>query len=326
MLICSLTVFLMSLSLSLITSVLIRRVKYFKKNDISLLGGLAIWSSFLIVTLLLFVFIKQVILSKEILGIYFCSTLIFAMGLLDDKKDLSVPIKFSLQLIASIIVVAFGVKTDILGIGQLGNLAITLLWILGITNAFNHLDIIDGLASGVAFISAFTFFTISIITLNVTIALIFLTLTGSILGFFRFNFPKASIYMGNSGSHFLGFILSTLAIMISYATLQTRVALIMPLLVLGLPIFDTIFVIWIRLLKKKPIWKKSDDHLPLRLIISGKSKKQAVLRMFLITFIFCSNAILILFLSNKSAIGLLTLLFILCLLIALKARKIKVDG
>ncbi|MFC1709622.1 MraY family glycosyltransferase [Candidatus Omnitrophota bacterium] len=322
----SVTVFFLSLLVSSIATEFIIKIKGKEREGIPHLGGIAIWLSFLLATLIIFNTRTGLVLSKEFLGILVCSTLIFIVGLIDDKRELSVAVKLLTQLFAASLVMNFGVRTEIVGIGEFGNIVVTLLWILGITNAFNHLDIIDGLSSGIAFISAFTFYLISLMTFNIPVALFLLGLAGSILGFFRFNFPKAKIYMGNSGSHFLGFILGTFAIMISYATLEKRLALIIPLLILGLPVFDTLFVAVVRSLKHKPIWQKSEDHLPLRFIALGLSKKRMVIYMCFLTLIFCVSSILILYLSNKIGLVLLALLVVLCICIAISAKREKSDG
>mgnify|MGYP001765700425 CR=1 FL=1 len=326
MLIFSLYVFLISLLLSLAVTSLICRMKEAPAGKISHSGGFAIWLSFLVSSSLAFIFIYPLLPQKrEVLGIYLCSGLIFIVGLIDDKRELSVILKFITQLLAAAIVMFFGVRTNIAGIGEPANFVITVLWILGITNAFNHLDIIDGLASGIALVSFFTFYLISVITSNLFVALALIALCGSILGFFRYNYPKAKIYMGNSGSHFLGFIISTLAIMISYASLEKRIALIIPLLILGFPIFDTLFVALIRILKHRPVWQKSKDHLPLRFVALGLSGERTVLSMCLLTFTFCASAIIILYSSKKIGMFILALLVLLCIYIALEAKKIKVD-
>ncbi len=320
-------IFLISLLISLTITGLLRRIKYVTKENIPQSGGIAIWFSFLITSLSLFIFKRQQFLfSKEIIGIYVCSTLIFIIGLIDDKRELSVFAKLLTQLVITLIVMIFGVITQIVGIGVLGNIFVTLLWILGITNAFNHLDIVDGLSAGIALICVLTFYIFSIITHNILGQLLLVALAGSILGFLKYNFPYARIYMGNSGSHFLGFILSALAITISYASLDKRIALLIPLLVLGFPLFDTIFVMWIRLLKHKPIWSKSNDHLPLRLISSGLSKKITVIYMFSLAMFFSVCSILILYLPNILGIVVLIMLVIFCFYIALKAKKIQING
>ncbi|MBL7130404.1 MAG: undecaprenyl/decaprenyl-phosphate alpha-N-acetylglucosaminyl 1-phosphate transferase [Candidatus Omnitrophica bacterium] len=321
MFILSLNIFLLSFLINLIITKQAIKIKYITRNGISQLGGVTIWFSFLLVSLSILIYERyQFLHFKEILGIFICSTLIFVIGLIDDKKELSVSIKFLTQLAITVIVMIFGVRTQIVGMGVFGNTVVTLLWILGVTNAFNHLDIVDGLSSGIAFISTLTFYIFSIITLNIPVALILIALAGSILGFFRYNFPSGRIYMGNSGSHFLGFLLSTLAITISYATLERRIALIIPLLVLGFPIFDTLFVIWVRLLKHKPVWSKSNDHLALKLISMGFPKKKVVIYMFLLAILFSASAVFILFLSNIMSFMVLLLLITMCIYIAFRVK------
>lgn len=320
-------IFLFSLLISLVVTALLQKIKYVSKENIPQSGGVAIWSSFLVVSLSVFIFKRQQFLfSKEVVGIYICSTLIFIIGLIDDKRELSVFTKFLTQLAITLTIMIFGVRTQIVGIGLFGNIFVTLFWILGIMNAFNHLDIVDGLSAGTAFIISLTFLVFSVITHNSIVALILAALCGSILGFLRYNFPIAKIYMGNSGSHFLGFVLGTLAIIISYATLEKRIALLIPIIILGFPILDTVCVMWLRLLKHKPIWVKSNDHLALRLISMGFSKKKVVISMFLLSILFSISAVLILYLSNIVGFAVLLLLFAICASIAFKIKNIRTDG
>ncbi|GAH05852.1 unnamed protein product, partial [marine sediment metagenome] len=118
----------------------------------------------------------------------------------------------------------------------------TFLWIIGITNAFNHLDILDGLAGGIAVISSAAFFLIALSNANLGVAIPALVLVAVTLSFLRYNLSAAKVYMGNSGSHFLGFTLAAIALGISYAPLERKIALLSPLLILGFPIFDTAFL------------------------------------------------------------------------------------
>lgn len=211
------------------------------------------------------------------------------LGLIDDRRELSVTAKFSAQIIATCFLIAFGVRTHIVYIGEAPNIIITFLWVIGIANALNHLDIIDGLAAGVALLASLAFFIICVMNHDIAMAVVSLTLSAALASFLSFNFPPAKIYMGNSGSHFLGFVLAAVAMAISYAPMERKIALLTPLFILGFPLFDTAFLVFARIMKKSLPFKKSDDHLALRFLSLGYSKKKALGIMFSLSscFVFC---------------------------------------
>jgi len=247
-------------------------------------------------------------------------------GVIDDWKELSILAKFLVQTVAASLLIFFGVRTQIVYIGTLSNIIITLIWILGITNAFDHLDVIDGLAAGVAMMASLTFFIISSFNGQLNAAILSLALAAISLSFLFYNFPPAKIYMGNSGSHFLGFVLAAVALLISYAPLERKIALLSPLLILGLPIFDTAFLILMRLTKKDLPFKKSNDHLALRLLASGYSKKKTLSAMFGLCLFFCLSGIVVSRVSNLWGIGTVTLVILVNLIITIKMSKLTVDG
>jgi UDP-GlcNAc:undecaprenyl-phosphate GlcNAc-1-phosphate transferase len=200
------------------------------------------------------------------------------------------------------LLVCSGIRTKIVYIGPYWNLLATFLWVLGITNAFNHLDILDGLAGGVALICTFAFYLLALNTANFVIAIVCLALAGIVLGFLRYNLPSAKVYMGNSGSHFLGFVLAAIAITISYAPLERKLALLSPILVLGLPIFDTSFLMLVRMRHQRPIVQKSDDHFVLKFLKRGYSEKRALALMYLLGLFFSTNGLIISRVTNQIGI------------------------
>ncbi|MDD5154966.1 MAG: MraY family glycosyltransferase [Candidatus Omnitrophica bacterium] len=234
------------------------------------IGGIAIGISFILVSLTAF-FIKG-IFPKEALGIIVAASAMLISGIIDDIWELSVAAKFAFQIIAVFLLIFCGVKTQIVYIGDIPNILITLFWVLGITNAFNHLDVMDGLAGGTAAIISLAFVFLSILSQDIKIIILALSLVGAILSFLIYNLPPAKIYMGNSGSHLLGFVLASVALIISYAPMEKKIALLSPILILGLPIFDTAFLILMRIKKDKSIFKKSNDHMALRFLKKGYSK------------------------------------------------------
>ncbi|MCU0666345.1 MAG: undecaprenyl/decaprenyl-phosphate alpha-N-acetylglucosaminyl 1-phosphate transferase [Candidatus Omnitrophica bacterium] len=254
------------------------------------------------------------------------SLAMFIFGLLDDVHEFSVGLKFLSQIIACSIAVAGGIKTEIVYIGPWVNIIITYIWVLGITNAFNHLDVLDGVTAGTTVFISAGFLVISLFTGQPIVTVIAASLLACASGFFIFNFPPARIYMGNSGSHFLGFVLSLTALMIDYAPMQRKIALISPLLLLGLPIFDSAFLIWVRLKQGRSIVKKSGDHFCLRLLQKIPSKKKTLFLMLGLALFFVSCGVITSRFSNLAGL----LVIILCLGVSIPIMwlmaKVKVDA
>jgi UDP-GlcNAc:undecaprenyl-phosphate GlcNAc-1-phosphate transferase len=246
-------------------------------------------------------------LPREIQGILIASVIMLIVGIFDDQKELSVAQKFVAQLIAASILVGFGVRTNFAYTGDLLNIALSLLWIIGITNAVNLLDVMDGLAGGVALVIISGLGVISFMSgdpLTLTLACI---LGGTVLGFWIYNVPPAKIYMGNSGSHFLGLVLASIALTARYATLERTVALLAPILLLGFPILDTLFLVLMRLRKGKSAFNKSDDHMALRFLKKEYSKRKTLVLMMGWTLFFVLGGIVITRVSTLFAI--MTLIF-----------------
>ena len=290
-------------------------------KGIPLVGGIGIGLSFILVSLSVFLIFIYKGLSKEIVGIILSSSIMLVFGIFDDWRELSIWAKFLMQIIATCLLVLFGVRTQIVYLGDILNIIITFIWILGITNAFNHLDVMDGVASGVAIIAGIAFFAISILNSDIRSAILSLILIGAILSFFLYNCPPAKIYMGNSGSHLLGFILAAIALIISYAPLERKVALLSPLLILGLPIFDTTFLVFIRLINKSLPFKKSNDHLVFRLSALGYSKKKTLFIMLIFSLFFCLCGIAASQVSNRLGIGIIVFAALVSLVIGIKMSK-----
>ena len=290
-------------------------------EGVSYLGGLGIWIAFCAIWILRSPIYGY--LNKPGLGIILGSALLVIFGIIDDyKKELSVLNKFLVQIAATILLILFGIRTEIAHIGLHLNLLITFLWVLGITNAFNHLDILDGLAAGIAAISAITFFLIALLNNNPATGILALALTGAILGFLRYNLSPAKVYMGNSGSHSLGFVLSAIAIAISYAPLERKIALACPILILSLPIYDTLFLMLRRLSKGHSIFQKSDDHFALRLLAAGYSKNKTLVLMCFFSLFFCLNGLAINRVSNQIGTMIIILTVVVCLVIGRKVNRI----
>ncbi len=293
-------------------------------QGIPLVGGIEMGLSFILVSL--FGFFLYGILPRQVIGIIIPAAIMLVFGVIDDWRELSVGAKFLVQIIAISVLVSFGVRTQIVYIGNLLNLIITFVWILAITNAFNHLDVIDGLAAGCAMIISFAFFVVALLNGDIKIAVLSLALASAILSCFIYNFPPARIYMGNSGSHFLGFVLATIALEISYAPLDRKIALLSPLLILGFPIFDTAFLILMRLIKARSIFKKSNDHLALRFLRLGYSKNKTLLLMLALSLFFALSGVCLSQVSNALGIIIIVLAAIVSLVLTKRMNKVSING
>lgn len=318
-------VFILAFLLSWVFLFLFRRlaVKYsfICAKDICHLGGLGMWLSFLIVVSIGTCYGYLPAVSW---GIILGTGVITGFGIVDDyKKELSVAAKFLIQLGAVVIVMLGGVRTQIVYLGPFLNMLVTVLWMLGITNALNHLDILDGLAGGITAICALAFLAIAVSTANSGAAVFSLVLAGITLPFLRHNLSPGPIkvYMGNSGSHFLGFALAVMAITISYAPVERKIALLSPIFVLGLPLFDTAFLIFRRIKNKRSVFEKSGDHFALRLTAQGYSKDTVLALMYLLGVSFCAAGVLLSHVSNGWGMGILGIVLCGALLIARKVNK-----
>lgn len=295
--------------------------KFFISGGIPLIGGIAIAFSFVISCLVAFSIFGG--FNNHVIGVISASFLMMLFGIIDDWKELSILWKFIVQIIAASLLIIFGVRTYIIYIGNTANIIVTLLWVIGITNAFNHLDIIDGLAAGIGLTVSLSFFVIALLNADITVAIFSLVLAAGIFSFLIFNFPPAKIYMGNTGSHFLGFSLAAIALIISYASLERKVALFSPLLILGFPIYDTLFLILMRIKQKKLIFKKSRDHLTYKFFKSGYTLKQTLFILLAFGLFFCISGILVSQASNRTGIAIIIFNLLLVIFIGRKMNRVR---
>ncbi|MFC1631380.1 MraY family glycosyltransferase [Candidatus Omnitrophota bacterium] len=294
-----------------------------QQQQISYLGGLALFFAFCIVVLIACV--HQGCLNSGFFGIITGSAVIVLLGLIDDFVELSPGLKFLGQTVAVIALIVFGVTTSIAAVGRPLNILITFLWVFAIINALNLLDIMDGLCSGITAIAAGAFLFISFLSQNMQAAIISAAVLGASLAFLRYNFPPAKIYLGDTGSMFLGFVLAVLAINVDYAPQERKIALLTPIVALGLPIFDTAFVILMRLLRGRPVTKKSKDHFALRLLSAGLSKRRTLLLMYLFGLLFSVSALVISRVSNQQGLAILVLIVVICAAVLKKIGALNVD-
>jgi UDP-GlcNAc:undecaprenyl-phosphate GlcNAc-1-phosphate transferase len=222
------------------------------------------------------------------------------LGLVDDAHALSPKLKFLGQLLASLLLVFFGLRLRFVE-NQGLSVLLTVLWVAGVTNAMNFVDIMDGLCAGVGGIAALGFFLFALNSGRFNDALLASALAGACFSFLVFNFSPARIYLGDAGSHFIGFSLAAIALNLSYSH-QNYLAVFSPLLILGLPIFDLLLMSVIRLRKGIAPWKGSPDHIPLRLRALGLSKVATVLTLYAVTALLCAGVYAASFLENRSAL------------------------
>jgi UDP-GlcNAc:undecaprenyl-phosphate GlcNAc-1-phosphate transferase len=223
----------------------------------------------------------------KLLALGIGSVLAFVAGLADDIMGSRLPAagKFVGQLLAALVLIAADVRTSFLPYDWM-NIVVTVLWLVGITNAFNLLDNMDGLSAGVAFVAAGVLLINASSRGEVFISLILVAFMGSLLGFLVYNWNPASVFLGDCGSHFIGFLMGSLTLLDRYVgtSSSTLFPVLMPVLVLAVPILDTATVVFIRLREKRPIYVGDRRHLSHRLVALGLSTRYAVLVIYLATF------------------------------------------
>src|SRR5262245_43586497 len=272
------------------------------------LGGLAVFLSFTAVVLcgyLLLPVLLQTPLARELLGgpldllreaprvkakllaILAGAAICFGVGLLDDVLGRRFPpwAKFSGQVLAAALVISADVRTELAPLPWLNTL-VTVVWLVGITNAFNLLDNMDGLCAGVALVASGVFLLHAWHLGEYFICLLLAAFMGSLLGFLWFNFHPAWTFLGDCGSLFIGFVMGSLTLLERYVThaSSSLFPLLMPVLVLAVPIVDTVTVVFIRLREGRPIYVGDRCHLSHRLHALGLSQRATVLFLYLMTF------------------------------------------
>ena len=229
-----------------------------QKEPIPYMGGVIIYFAFISPVGLLFPF------NKELLGILFASSILLIVGLFDDLKALSPAVKFLFQIVATYILIKSGIRIQLLFLPSWLNEALSFVWIISIINAFNIIDIMDGLTSSIGIIASITIFIISLYNDNFIISILSISLAASLLGFLKFNWEPAKIYLGDAGSMFIGLVIGSLTIMCDYSK-YNDFAFISGFLILSIPIFDMVYVMILRLMHKKSPFFGSLDHFALRL-------------------------------------------------------------
>jgi UDP-GlcNAc:undecaprenyl-phosphate GlcNAc-1-phosphate transferase len=231
------------------------------------LGGVAIFLAFLF-TLALTIDGQ---IPPKTTGILLSASIIVMLGLFDDLKVLSPKVKLIGQAIAVLVLVKAGIMVQLGFLPGWANLALTFFWMIGITNAINLVDVSDGLAAGVTAIAGTFLYAIALMRPPDVIPMLVLPLIGATVGFLAYNRPPARIYMGDTGSMFLGFMLGAIAMIGKYTADHHRIAWVAPIIILGIPIFDTLFVMGVRFVRRIPVMSGSPDHFAVRLRNNGFS-------------------------------------------------------
>ena len=242
-----------------------------QKEPVAYLGGLAIYLSFLLALTASLRFD-----SIEVLGLLLAGAIVVILGLVDDFGVLSPKIKLAGQVVAVATLINASIYIKLGFLPPILAIALSFLWLLAITNAFNIIDVMDGLAAGVAAAAALVLFVVALVNGRTTYAILLAALAGALCGFLRTNFAPARIYMGDAGSLFIGLMLGALAMNNSYTT-NNLVASLAPVVILGVPVFDMLFVMYIRYRRGLPIMRGSPDHFALRLRRWRLTTRQTVL-------------------------------------------------
>lgn len=273
------------------------------KEPIPRLGGLAIFAGCMAALLVIFLFFDSFsAIATQLRGVLIGAAIIVAVGIVDDIRPLGAGVKFILQIVAALIAVGHGVMIemianplpfggDYLDFG-VWTIPITVIWIVAVTNSVNLIDGLDGLADGVSTIGALTMLVIALLKGDIPMAIICGALVGACIGFIPFNVNPAKIFMGDTGSTFLGYMLATVSVM-GLFKLQAAISFVVPFIILGFPIYDTASAFTRRILKGQNPMKADRSHTHHKLIDMGMNQKQAVATLYLVSCVLGLCAVMI---------------------------------
>lgn len=268
-----------------------------QREPVPYFGGLAIYLAFLMSLAFTFEF------RHDVLGIILGGTIVVMLGLIDDFGVLTPWTKLAGQLLAVFVLIKSGIKIEIAAWPDWLDLVLTVLWMVGLINAFNLLDIMDGLSAGVGAVSASCLLVVAILQGDQTIAFMLAALIGSLLGFLRYNWQPAKIYMGDTGAMFIGLLLGAMTMVEKYPS-DHPLSLLTPVFILGIPIFDTLFVMYIRYQRGLPMFWGSPDHIAIRLRHWGMSVPQVVGASYMATACVGGVGVLIMNVDQETALTL----------------------
>jgi UDP-GlcNAc:undecaprenyl-phosphate GlcNAc-1-phosphate transferase len=251
------------------------RLKH-QREPVPYFGGLAIYLAFLMSLAVTFEF------RQDVLGIVLGGTIVVMLGLIDDFGVLTPWTKLAGQLLAVFVLIKSGIRIEIAALPDWVDIALTVFWMVGLINAFNLLDIMDGLSAGIGAVSASCLLVVAVLQGDQTIAVMLVALLGSLLGFLKYNWHPAKIYMGDTGAMFIGLLLGAMTMIERYPSAHP-LSLLTPVFIVGIPIFDTLFVMYIRYRRGLPIFWGSPDHIAIRLRHWGLSVPQIVITSYVAT-------------------------------------------
>ena len=284
-------------------------------SPVPYLGGAAVYLAFIVTLGVTYSF------SREVLALLLAGTMVVLLGLVDDIGAISPRAKLLGQVLATMVLMKAGIVIQIVWLPWYVSWPLTFIWLIGITNAINLVDIMDGLAAGVGLIAALALLVVALINGNHQIAILTATLAGALAGFLRYNFQPARVYLGDTGSLFIGLNLGALAMIGSY-TERSQVGLLAPVTILGVAIFDTLFVMYIRHRRGVSMFLGSPDHFALRLRRWRLSVRQTVALSWAAGALLGASGVAVMLLGTSGAIGLLALLALSVLAAALWLKKI----
>ncbi len=299
--------FLGCLLLSALLKRLLAKTKLSTVKERPMLLGLSLYLCIfaILICVLTYYNLSLSFIGKILIG----SSLMLVLGIVDDIRGLSVNAKLLGQLAIAGVVVVLGMRTTIYYFPIWLNMVITIIWIVALVNAFNLLDIMDGLCTGVAFIMSVFFLLISLIIDGSSVTLFFWILSGATLGALIYNLPPAKLYLGDSGSMLLGFMFACSALNISYAPdFSEGLSLFIPVLIVALPIYDLTFTVFMRKKKGIAVAQKSRDHFVFIMKNLGFSTKKILAIMYGLCIFFGSSALLLKVLPSYLKILLLAII------------------
>lgn len=280
------------------------------KEPIPLLGGLAVFLAFVLTVLIGFFGLLwlgprfglaefaggAIKAASRLFVILFGGMLMVALGMRDDREDLHAGAKFAGQFIVALFVAMSGIRLTLFIDSLFLSYLITVLWIMAVTNALNFFDNMDGLCGGVGFICAAFFGLVAAINGQFFVCVLAMAFCGALLGFLPFNWSPARIFLGDAGSHFVGYMLSVLTVLATFyaSNRHTALAVIIPLIVLAVPLFDMLAVSVIRIRHGQPVYRGDVNHISHRFVRAGLSKPVTVLVIYLTVFALGLSALILL--------------------------------
>ncbi|GBE15299.1 MAG TPA: undecaprenyl/decaprenyl-phosphate alpha-N-acetylglucosaminyl 1-phosphate transferase [Proteobacteria bacterium] len=290
------------------------RLKVHEK-PVAYMGGITVFVSFLVG------FSPFAHLDRQSLALLLGGNLVVLLGFLDDMGNLPPRTKLLGQTLAVLVVMKAGIAIKIAFLPPVVSLPLSFLWLLGLTNAFNIIDIMDGLSAGVGAIAAFFLTILALAAGQKGLAFIAIALLGALLGLLMYNSHPARIFLGDAGSLFIGFMLGALGMTTKYSR-NNHVALLAPILILGVPIFDTLFVMMVRWMRGIPVMKGSPDHFAIRLRKWKLSVRQTIGVSYGAAFLLGLAALAMVFGTETTALVLLGTVSALILAVAVWLKRL----